>query len=131
MRREKMKRLARSQKGVTVWAILLFVIVLSFGGIFGLKLVPLYLEWFKVDKAIRGALQRGVAEQTDDVIRDTLLRRLDIDSVRRFTTRNFPQYFTIEKEGAQVTIRVDYEAEEPLFYNISLLVKFAEAYKSY
>jgi hypothetical protein len=123
-----MNRLGRHQKGVTIWAILLIAIMLGFGGIFGLKLLPVYVEWYKVEKAIRGALQTGVEQQPKAAIRETVLRRLDIDSVLRFTHRNFDNFFKIEKEGATVRIGVDYEVEEPLFYNISMLVKFSNSY---
>jgi len=125
-----MNRLARHQRGASIWLILMFVIVLGFGGIFGLKLIPLYLEWFKVEKAVNGTLQAGVADQTPRDIQATVIRRMDIDDVRRFTAVNFAEYFTIIKKGNKVTIDVSYEAVEPLFYNIYVLVKFENSYSN-
>ncbi len=125
-----MNRLARHQRGVSIWLLLLFVIVLGFGGIFGLKLIPLYLEWFKVEKAVSGTLQAGVGEQSVRDIQATVIRRMDIDDVRRFTKLNFTEFFTITKRGNRVTIDVSYEAEEPLFYNVHVLVKFEGSYSN-
>ena len=125
-----MNRLARHQRGVSIWLLLMFVIVLGFGGIFGLKLIPLYLEWFKVEKAVSGTLQAGVSEQSIRDIQATVIRRMDIDDVRRFTKLNFNEFFTIAKRGNRVTIDVSYEAVEPLFYNIYVLVKFEGSYSN-
>ena len=125
-----MNRLARHQRGVSIWLLLMFIIVLGFGGIFGLKLIPLYLEWFKIEKAVSGTLQAGVAEQSRADIQATVIRRMDIDDVRRFTAVNFSEYFTIVKKGGQVIIDVSYEAVEPLFYNIYVLVKFEGSYSN-
>ena len=125
-----MRQTGKYQRGASIWMILLFVIVLGFGAIFGLKLIPIYLEWFKVEKAVNGALQSGAESQTQMALRDAIIRRMDIDDVRRFTKANFAEHFIITKRDRRVDVDVSYDAEEPLFYNIHVLVKFEKSFSN-
>ncbi len=119
-----MKPSGRFQKGASNWMIMLFVIVLGFGTVFGLKLIPIYLEAWKIGRAVEGALQSGSGSQTPEAIRAAILRRLDIDEVRVIKKTNFTDFMTIQKRGEQVTVNIDYERVEPLFGNLSILAEF-------
>ena len=119
-----MKGSGRFQRGASLWMVLLFVVVLGFGAIFGLKLVPVYLEWWKVERSVEGALQAGVGSQRVKEIKQAVLRRLDIDEVRTITHRNIDEFMTVTKRGERVTIAIDYDRIEPLFGNVSILAHF-------
>ena len=125
-----MQRLGRFQRGASIWMVMLMVIVLGFAAIFALKLVPIYLEWFKVEKALEGTLDAGAGGLTRQAIKDSVIRRLDINEVRRFNAVNFEKNFTISKKGQRVTIEAHYDAEESLFYNIFVVVKFDGTYNN-
>lgn len=112
------------QRGASIWMILLMVIVLGFGAIFALKLIPIYIESYKIDKAMQGTMTGDVANQSVRNIKEALLRRLDIDDVRRIVERNYRDYVTISKKGGGVTLAVDYEAEEHLFGNLYIVARF-------
>ena len=114
----------RFQRGASLWMVLLFVVVLGFGAIFGLKLVPVYLEWWKVERSVEGALQGGVGSQSIKEVKQAVLRRLDIDEVRTITHRNLNEFMTVTKRGERVTIAIDYDRIEPLFGNVSILAHF-------
>jgi hypothetical protein len=117
----------RYQKGASLWMVMLFVIVLGFAAVFGLKLIPIYLEWWKVEKAVSGALQPGVGAQSIKEINIAIVRRLDIDEVRRMTNANLAEYMTITKKGNTVTVDINYDAVEPLFGNLSVLAHFEKS----
>lgn len=119
-----MQSIRRTQTGASIWMVLLMVIILGFAGLFGLKLIPIYLESYKIDKALKGVVQGVVADQSVKDIRDALLRRLDIDDVRRIKARNWRDYVTITKKGKQVTIEVFYDAEEKLVGNLFVVARF-------
>lgn len=114
----------RFQKGASIWMVLLFVVVLGFGAVFGLKLIPIYLEAWKIGRAVEGALQAGAGSQSKENIQSAILRRLDIDEVRTIKKRNFSEFITIQKRGERVTVEIDYERVEPLFGNLSVLAVF-------
>ena len=119
-----MKSSSRYQKGASIWMITLFVVVLGFGAVFGLKLIPVYLEGWKIGRAVEGALQAGSGSQSTDKIKSAILRRLDIDEVRVIRKTNFSEFMTIQKRGDRVTVQIDYERVEPLFGNLSILAVF-------
>jgi hypothetical protein len=121
-------RLGHYQRGASIWMVLLFVIVLGFGAIFGLKLIPIYLEWFKIEKAINGALGGDSGSQPKNTIMMAITRRLDIDDVRRINELNYREYFTISKKGSRVTVDLAYEAREPLFYNLYIVAEFEKTF---
>lgn len=112
------------QTGASIWLVLLMVIVLGFGAIFALKLIPIYIESHKIDKAMEGALSGASADQTVNDVKDALIRRLDIDDVRRILDRNWRDYVTITKKGPRFTMEVVYDAEEHLFGNVYIVARF-------
>lgn len=119
-----MMGLCRYQKGASLWMMMLLVIVFGFTTVFGLKLIPIYLEWWKVEKAVSGALQPGVGTQSNREIANAIVRRLDIDDVRRMTNANLGEYMTITKRANTVTVDINYDVVEPLFGNLSILAHF-------
>ena len=50
-----MNSVRQHQKGASLWMIMLIVSILGFGAVFGLKLLPMYLQWWKVEKAVASA----------------------------------------------------------------------------
>lgn len=114
----------RNQGGASLWMVMLIVGALGFAVVFGMKLIPVYLEWWKVEKAVSGALQPGVGAQSPREINSAIVRRLDIDEVRRMTNANLAEFMTISKKGNSVTVVIDYDVVEPLFGNLSIMAHF-------
>ena len=112
------------ERGASLWMVMLIVGILGFGAIFGLKLIPMYLEWWKVEKAVTGALQSGVEGETKRAITTAIVRRLDIDGVYRMSEANLKEFMEIKKRNASVTINIDYEARDTLFGNVFLVTHF-------
>ncbi len=112
------------QRGASIWMVLLMVIVLGFGAIFALKLIPIFIESHKIDQAMEGALSSGSGDRSITQIKDALIRRLDVDDVRRILDRNWRDYVTITKKGKRVTMEVIYDAEEHLFANVFIVARF-------
>lgn len=123
-RRDSMKGPRHLQKGASLWMVLLIAAALGFAVVFGLKLVPIYLEWWKVEKAVSGALQPGVGAQSPREINSAIVRRLDIDEVRRMTNANLGEYMTITKKGKTVIVDINYDVVEPLVGNLSVVAHF-------
>ena len=109
------------------WGILFLLIVLGFSAVVIIKLVPVYLESYKIEKAMRGALEdpEVINQSRRDIIL-ALTRRLDIDGVTRINYSNFADYgtVTIDKDARKVTMEIFYQSEVPLFGNLTLLADF-------
>lgn len=117
--------LRRRQRGMTFWMLLFVLVVLGIAFFIGLKLFPIYLESFKVSRAIESvAKDPGVGDRSRAEIVDSLVKRFDIDDVTRITERTFKDYVEVDKKGRRVVITVDYRAEAHLVGNVSLVVDF-------
>ena len=105
--------------------LLMWLIVLGFVTLLGFKLIPIYLEAYKIEQAFTGIVtDPGVGSKSIGEIRNLALRRLDIDSVYRIDHRNFGEYVDIKKSDNKVRINVYYEAETPLVGNLRLVAEF-------
>lgn len=117
--------LKRRQRGMSFWMILFVLVVLGIAFFVSLKLIPIYMESFKVDRIISGLVNEpGVGSQSRHEIAATLVKRFDIDDVRRFNEKTLRKYVDIQKRGERVTILVEYRAEAPLVGNVSLVADF-------
>jgi len=111
----------RNQKGMTL---LSFVVVLAVVGFFlyiGMKLFPMYQEFFAVRSAMKGiANEAGSGDMDPGKIRDMLFRRLDIsyaDHVKRDNVK-------IERVGEGWRLNVNYEVRVPLVANLDVVGNF-------
>lgn len=117
--------LKRRQRGMTFWMLLFVLTVLGVTFFVALKLFPMYLESFKIDRAIESvAKDPGVGEWSKAEIKDRLVKRFDIDDVRRIDEKNFNTYVGIDKRGRRVRITVDYQAEAHMVGNVYLVADF-------
>jgi len=115
-------RSQRLQAGMTMWSAAFVIAVVVFFMFLGFKLLPVYLEDMKVKSAIDGvARDPNVGTMTRADIVGSLDKRFDIDNV---TGVKPAQALVLENRGKTRVMRISYEAEVPLFYNISALLKF-------
>ena len=125
-----MKSARRYQQGASIWMVMVILAILGFGFVFGLKLIPMYLDWWKVEKAVTGALQAGVGEASKREITTAIVRRLDIDGIYHMTEANLSDYMLITKKGKRVTVDIDYEARDTLVGNVYMVTHFAKSVKN-
>ena len=117
---------ARTQRGMGMLNLVYILFTLAIFGYIGLKLFPNYLEAVKVDRAIAAvANEAGAVGKTKKELAFLVVKRLDIDGSYRITEQNWKEYLTITNKAGRVTINAAYEAEVPLFLNISVVSKFA------
>lgn len=108
------------QRGVSIMALIMLLFVLIIVAIFGMKLVPSFLEYRAMKGAINAiAQERGGASVAD--IRKAFDARSAIDD---FTTVK-PQDLEITKEGNQVVIAFAYRKEISLFGGVGLYIDYA------
>ena len=113
------------ERGISFVGLIFVLVVLAFVGLFGLKLFPIYMESFKIDKAMKGVIEDSKIEQrTNREIRGALIKMLDIDNVKAIGHGTMKDHLVITKRGGNVSLALTYEQETPLFGNISLLVTF-------
>ncbi len=111
----------RTQSGMTLIG---FVIVLAVAGVFiymGMKLVPMYSEYFAVKEALKElSKEAGISQKDPSSIKDLFFRRLYISYAENVK----PENVKIARKDAGYTMTVDYEVRRPLIANIDVVGHF-------
>jgi ABC-type Na+ efflux pump permease subunit len=109
---------------VSLGGLLLLLAVLVIVGIFGMKLIPSYMEFGKAKTAIE-AIAREKQGGTVAEIRKAFDARATIDDISAIKATDLD----ITKEGNQVVISFAYRREIPLFSNLGVYIDFAATSK--
>lgn len=121
-----MRQRPSRQNGMTLISFLVVFIVCGFLVLLGLKLAPVYLEYFKVSSSLSSLKKEaGLSDKSPREIISMVQKRWDINSVDRITA---DKSLEIEKHGDVFKIRLNYEVEEHIIGNVSALVKFDETF---
>lgn len=112
----------KKQRGITFLG---FVIVLAVVGVFAytaMRIVPMYVEYFAVKKAIDAeALNYGGGNRPDLTgVRQSVMRRISTDYVDTLK----PEHITLVRQNDDILIRVKYEVRRPLVYNLDVIGAF-------
>ena len=111
-------RLLGRERGITAIGL---IILITFVGLFvyaGIRLVPLYVEYFAVVKAIDGL--KSDADAGAAAMKVALEKRFDIEDVRSLSYKDVE----IRKEGGHWTVHAEYDAQAPFIANIGFIVHF-------
>jgi hypothetical protein len=111
----------KHQKGLSFTGFIMVAFLFVVVAIFTLKMMPVYLDNAKVQKAF-DAIVRDPALQgaTSDEIKNAYYNRSTIDSITAVNVQNIEIY----KENGQLYISAKYDVKIPLFGNATLLLQF-------
>lgn len=111
----------RTQRGMTLIG---FIIVLAVAGVFiymGMKVIPMYSEYYAVKQALAGLAEEPEITQKDPAtIKDMFFKRLYISYAESVKS----QHVKITRKDAGYNIVVDYEVRRPLIANLDVVGNF-------
>jgi len=109
------------QRGMTFIGWLVVLAIAGFFVLLTLRLLPGYLEFFKI-KGVLESLEKepDITQASKTEIRKLISRRLDINSVDDVTAKDF----RIEKREGRLIVRIDYEVRVPVLGNVDAVQKF-------
>jgi hypothetical protein len=110
----------KRQRGVSLVGLILILFVVIVIGIFGLKLIPAYIEFFKAKAAIEAIAGDRTKTSSVNEVRKAFDARATIDDIQTVKATDLE----ITKEGNDVVISFSYRKEVPLFANLGLFVDF-------
>ena len=114
-----MRRSSRfRQQGLSLMALIFGFAILIIVAVFGMKLVPSYLEYKSARNAIEALAHSSAASPND--IRRSFDARSAVDGI----TSVKPQDLEITKQGNQIVISFSYRKEVPLFSNVGLYIDY-------
>lgn len=111
----------KKQRGLTLISTLIVGIFLVAALLLGLKLVPVFNEYFGAKKALNTIVQQTDPTSPPAAFRNAFSKQADIDD---FTNID-PQALVVTKSNGKVGLSVDYERRVPLFANVSLVFEFS------
>lgn len=112
----------RTQGGMTLIGFVIVLAVIGFAAYIGMKLVPMYSEFYAVKSALKGLkAEPGIANQAPAKIQDLFFRRLYIS----YSENVKPANVTLERADGGWVMSVDYEVRKPLIGNLDVVGKFS------
>ena len=112
----------RRQKGMGVIATLMTLVVAIFIAIVALKVVPAYLEYVSIKKALGKAVASSeVPGGSAQEIRGAFDKQATIDDIKSVRGQDLE----IIQEGSTTVVRANYTQKVPLLANVSLLIDFS------
>lgn len=112
------------QSGITLIGFVIVLLVLGFFAFMAMKLVPSYIEYFGVKKAMSQVATSGNAQDLDSIRRD-LIFKLGFQYVDDATIQ--PKDITLDRAGNGAMLKIAYDKKIPFLYNIDFLLHFSNA----
>lgn len=117
MRRSTMKL----QSGLTILGFLLVAAVVVIFAMVGFRVVPSYVEYFSVKKALEDTMRGGGADPNNPLaFRNELTRRLQTSYVEDVKASDA----ILTRSGSQVVAEMAWERRLHMFGNASILLEF-------
>ena len=115
---EQRMRGARRQRGFTMFGLLLWAIIIGFGALIGMRVLPAMNEYFTIKRAVNKITSEGT---TVPEIRNAFERQKDIEySITSISSKDL----AITKENDKIVVSFAYDKEIELMKPVFLLIKF-------
>lgn len=109
------------QRGATFLGMVTILLILGAGIYAGIRLVPVYLEFTKVARALEQVRDEHSAIDTNpQMIRNSLERRWDVEDIKSVGWKEI----VIKRTNEGYEVRAPYDVERRFVANVYLLVKF-------
>ena len=116
---------SRGQRGITLFGLLFWAIVVGFGALLAMKVFPTVNEYFTIQRAVNKIASEGLT--TVPEIRAAFERQKDIEySIKSISGKDLE----ITKENEKVVIHFAYDAEVEIMAPVFLLIKYRGGSKS-
>jgi hypothetical protein len=113
--------LARQQAGMTTLGFIILTVFIGLFAFAAIRLTPVYLNYMKVVGVIDGVFAEFDGQRaTRQVIRKSISRRFDVDSVGVITYRDV----AVTAVDGGLEVKAEYDHTAPFIYNVSFTVHF-------
>jgi hypothetical protein len=109
------------QRGMTFLGLVTILVILGTAVYAGIVLVPVYLEYTEVARALEQVRDEHAAIDTNpQLIRNSLERRWDVEDIKGIGWKEV----VIKKVNEGYDVQAAYEVEKQFIYNVYLTTKF-------
>ncbi len=111
----------REQKGLSLSGLLVWATIITVIAIFGMKLMPAYLEYSVIEKNLTAIAEEANSGKTDvNQIRASFNKYAQIDNIKSINSQDI----VIDRENGRVVLSAKYATKIPLIANVSLHIDF-------
>lgn len=124
-----MMNFRNKQGGVTIWGLIMGAGLVVFFALLAIKLTPGVIDGFKVKTALEKlSRQPGIGDKSKLEIANALDKFFEVDEIRSVNLR---EDLSVTRRGRVTVITVDYEYEEPMVGNMSVIFKHVHSVEVY
>ena len=117
----------KQQKGASIFAIIIMLIIAGVFFSVGFKLYPAYFDHKLVDSVLTEMIgNNDELNQSKFLIKRTVNRKFAVNQIRLPDKESLK----IIKEGNKVILDLDYQVRVPMFANVDAMVKFKKKYEA-
>jgi Tfp pilus assembly protein PilV len=109
----------RHQRGISMVGFLFVAAVLLIVALLAFRMIPSYIEFYTVQRALEDALTE-TNDPTQATVRRSVERKLNADYVEAVTAKDVQ----VAKSGNNITASASWEKKLPLVHNVSLVMEF-------
>lgn len=121
-------KMVHRQRGMSTLSLLAVIALVALAITCGLKMIPAYMDYWVLKGIFESVEQEpGVAQLTPKEIQGRLQKRLDINSVRGFDSK---EAVSVRREEGVLYIEFYYEVREELFANVDVVMKFEHNFQA-
>ncbi len=115
---------AQGQRGLSIIGFLFVIAVVIVVALVGFRMVPAYIEWYTIQKALEAAVADAGNDPSLLNIRKAMERKLSADYADAVTAKDV----NVTKNGNTIVAQVSWQKILPMVGNVSILIDFdAEA----
>ena len=124
-----MKLRLMRQRGMSVVAAAMLLILIFFGLFIGMQVAPIYVQYYQLRRIVKSVSEDARFNKSGDIasIRKTLSRRIQIDYVQVVGHNDLKVY----RRGGTTFVDIKYEDRRNLIYNLDIVGKFNETHQVY
>lgn len=114
------------QGGMTMISWIVLIGLIGFVGIFGFNLIPIYLDYYAVNKSMVAAVKDVEPGENPAQIRVTISNMFDVNSVNVIADKDVN--IKVDPDTKAVVLGINYDARTHFIANIDLVVHFEKTY---
>lgn len=115
------------QTGLTMISWIILVGMIGFIGIFGFKLMPIYMNYYTIDSALVTASKNITQGESPAQIRSSIDNLFDVNSVNTIKAKDV-SIGPDPDNPKSLVMSIDYDERTNFISNVDLIVHFAKSY---
>lgn len=117
----------KRQAGLTMISWVLLLLMIGFVGLFGFKLVPIYMDYMTINSALTNVAKNPGVDASPSGVHYAIERQFDVNDVEVIKTTDVK--IGMDPKTNNIVLTLDYHAKTSFVANVSLDVYFHKVYQ--